>query len=218
MFASSEDHSEEDTQHSHTFPFSVIRGVVDGSYRDLIDGSEEVKQQLLKTVKDLCSQGVSLIVGDCGLMILYQKEIAQASNVPVITSSLVLLPIISKIISPDKSIGIITGHSKLLQPHHIQSDSLDQGVLLVIQGMEDEAHFSEVVIQRQAETNVYLMERDVFSAVDKLLAKENNIGAILLECSNLCPFAYAVTKKYKFPIFSINTAIEFIHQSICPAH
>jgi hypothetical protein len=66
-----------------TFEFPVIYGEAEGSYRDLIYGSAAAQERLVGAAIDLAAKGVSAIAGDCGLMAMYQREIANAVTVPV---------------------------------------------------------------------------------------------------------------------------------------
>lgn len=215
-----------------TFDFPVEYGVVKGSYRDLIDGSEAAKQRLIETARELERRGVAAIAGDCGLMALYQRELAAAVNIPVLSSSLVLIPFIRAVISENRAIGILTGHSELLGRHHLTGAGAGGTKNLRIQGMQDEPHFHKVVIRGEGEAQYNLMKQDVFSGVRKLMqgqglavdgladnAKSDEapancsvteLGAVLLECSNLAVFGAEVAAEFGVPVFDINTGIRLL--------
>lgn len=199
-----------------TFDFQVCYEIVNGSFTDLIDGSDYIKKQLLDAAKRLENKGINAIAGDCGLMGLYQKEICNYVNIPVIASSLTLIPLIEKITNSDAKIGLITGHSQLLNKKHLLNAGIENLDNLIIQGMEDESHFKEIVIDGKTNLNHWKMEKDVVNAVEKLFKKENKISAILLECSNLASYSYTINKTYNIPVFDINTCINLLHNSISP--
>lgn len=193
-----------------TFEFPVRYGVVGGSYRDLIEGSGEACTRLCEAARALERDGAAAIAGDCGLMGLYQKELAKAVHVPVISSSLVLLPFMRGILPADRKIGILTGHSGLLGEHHLRGAGVENRDGIVIQGMENEPHFREAVIEGAAVQNYSRMLKDVLNGVQKLrhaCGKTDPLGAVLLECSNLAVFGAEITEKYKVPVFDINTAV-----------
>lgn len=216
-----------------TFDFPVEYGVVKGSYRDLIDGSEAAKQRLIETARELERRGVAAIAGDCGLMALYQRELAAAVNLPVLSSSLVLIPFIRAVISENRAIGILTGHSELLGRHHLTgAGAAGETKNLRIQGMQDEPHFQKVVIRGEGEAQYNLMKQDVFSGVRKLMQGQGlavdgladnakseeapanrsvtELGAVLLECSNLAVFGAEVAAEFGVPVFDINTGINLL--------
>jgi hypothetical protein len=48
----------------------------------------------------------------------------------------------------------------------------------------------------------------------KLVAQEPTVGAIVLECTNMPPFAAAVQRAVNLPIFDIVTLINMLHESV----
>lgn len=199
-----------------TFPFPVCYGVVPGSYRDLIQGSRGACDRLCAAARELEARGVSAIAGDCGLMALYQKQLAKSVRVPVIASSLVLLPLAERLVGEHRKIGVLTGHSALLNERHLAGAGVDIS-RLVIQGMEDEPHFSQVVIEGKARQSYLLMRRDVLRAADKLLSREENIGAILLECSNLAAYGAELTRTLGIPVLDCGLAVRLLFRMVNPA-
>ena len=145
-FASAGDRLVGDPGMEGTFTFPVCYGTVPGSYRDLIEGSQEACTNLCAAAKALERQGAWALAGDCGLMALYQKEIADSVRVPVVSSSLVLLPMIQQMLGETLKVGVLTGHSLLLQKKHLEAVGADIEKL-VIQGMETQPHFCRVVIE-----------------------------------------------------------------------
>lgn len=205
-----------DPGHPDTFSFPVRLGLVEGSYRDLITGSEQARQRLRRGAAALAEQGAAAIAGDCGLMSLYQADLADASGVPVVASSLMLLPQILRMLPSAKTVGILTGHSDLLGEHHLRAAGVADSSRLTVQGMEEEPHFREVVIDGGAAADFFLMRRDVLSAAGKLLQKAPDTGAIVLECSNLATFAGELRQEFSLPVFDINSAVEFLHRALYP--
>ena len=212
MFATAGDRIVGDPGMPGTFPFPVIYEVVPGSYRDLIHGTPDICEQLCAAARHLEQKGVSGIVGDCGLMALYQREIAQSVRIPVASSSLMLLPIIQQMIGTEQKVGVLTGHSKLLTSRHLESASADLS-RVVIQGMEDEPHFRQVVLEGTTKQEYHKMAYDVQHAINRMLTSSKDIGAILFECSNLASFAWEIIHRYGMPVFDINLAIRLLYQA-----
>lgn len=210
LFASAGDRIPGDPGAPGTFDFPVEYGVVPGSYRDLVQGSPEACGRLCQAARELEARGVSAIAGDCGLMVLYQEELARSVSVPVVASSLALLPLLRTMLGREKKIGLLTGHSGLLARRHLAAAGVDGDGELVIQGMEDEPHFRQVVLEGACPQDYRLMARDVLHAVGRLLEREKEVGAIVLECSNLTTFAWEVEEKYHIPVFDVNLAIRIL--------
>lgn len=197
-----------------SLPFPVRLGYVAGSYRELIQGSPAICKQLCQAACRLAQEGVSAIVGDCGLMVLYQREIAQAAGVPTAASSLILLPLLRQMIGQDQTIGILTGHSQLLRYTHLIAAGASCLDGLAIQGMEEEPHFRQVVIEGQGRHDYDLMRLDVLHAAEKLLSRGKPVGALLLECSNLSTYAWELTNAFGLPVFDIGTAACLLRQGM----
>ncbi len=63
--------------------------------RVLEQGEEFLIDNIIVVAKDLEKMGVRAITSDCGFMIRFQKKVAASVDVPVILSSLLLLPLLS---------------------------------------------------------------------------------------------------------------------------
>ena len=215
MFESAGDRIVGDPGMPGTFPFPVRYAAVQGSYRDLIHGSPQACERLCAAAQKLERDGAAAIVGDCGLMALYQSALAESVCIPVISSSLVLLPLAQCFLRGDQKIGIITGNSQLLSQQHLLGANADLS-RLVIQGMEEQPHFRQVVLEGSCSQNHERMAEDVLRAAGQLLDREQNLGAILLECSNLATFSAEVERVYKLPVLDCNMAVRLLHDMTNP--
>ena len=104
LFATAGDRLKGDPGYPGTFEFPVEYGIVEGSYRDLIEGSPDACRRLCEAAKKLAKKNVSAIAGDCGLMALYQRQIADSAGIPVISSSLLFLPF-ARMMIPTGTVG-----------------------------------------------------------------------------------------------------------------
>jgi len=209
-----------DPGHASTFDYPVCYEIIDGEFTELVEGSIEIKEKLIQAVESLKKRGVKAVIGDCGLMALYQEEMAARSELPVLSSSLILIPLIWNMLGRSGYIGLITGHSKLLKEHHLKNAGVNSDIPLLIQGMEGEPHFKDIVIDGNNKLNPELMEKDVLSAVKKLINRSRRddckISAILLECSNLATYSKSVYMKTKIPVFDITAACGLIKYCVNP--
>lgn len=212
LFATAGDRLKGDPGYPGTFEFPVEYEIVEGSYRDLIEGSKEAQQRICQAAKNLEQKQVSAIIGDCGLMVLYQKEIANSVKIPVISSSLLFLPLIKRIVSQEQSVGVLTGHSGLLKSHHLMAAGITTIDRIVIYGMQEEPHFKEVVIEGREKQEYEKMKQDVLNGVRHLKNNCSFLGAVLLECSNLAVFGAEITNEFGIPVFDINSGIYMLEE------
>lgn len=212
LFATAGDRLKGDPGYPGTFDFPVELGVVEGSYRDLIEGSDAARRRLCEAAKKLEEKKVAAITGDCGLMALYQQQIADSVRIPVMSSSLLFLSFARMMIARTQSIGILTGHSAFLREHHLRAAGVRDTDGIAIYGMQDESHFKEVVIEGAAKQQYDLMKKDVLNGVKHLKESCESLGAVLLECSNLAVFGSEITKEFGVPVFDINTGVYMMQE------
>lgn len=196
-----------DAGNSRSFSYHVRYEVVEGGYADLIEGSPQIKASILRACKNLTSLNIKAIVGDCGMMSLYQEDMGALAGVLFAGSSLCQIPMIWQLIGRSGSIGVITGHSKLLGERHLRSSGWTDDISLSVQGMEDEPHFTEIVINGGLNLDVDRMRQDVLRAGEKLRAKTPDLRAVIFECSNLATYSADLCELLGVPVFdTISTA------------
>ena len=79
--------------------------------------------------------GIKGIIGDCGMMSLYQDCIGAEIGIPFIGSSLTQIPMVWQLIGRSGTIGILTGHSELLSEKHLLASGWSKEIPLSIQGL-----------------------------------------------------------------------------------
>ncbi len=203
-----------DAGHSATFPYPVRYAIVEGSYMALVREEKAVKASLLAAIQQLKGQGVCAVAGDCGLMSLYQQELA-SFKLPVAASSLCQIPMLWQMVGQQGKIGVITGHSELLKPQHFTASGC-VGIPVAVQGMENESHFLEIVINGGLGLDPAAMERDVSHAAQLLMQNHPDVRVIVLECSNLATYSHAVNQATGLPVFDIVSAINFLEYGVNP--
>lgn len=205
-----------DAGHAGSFSFPVCYEVVKGGFADLIEGSETIRTDLLKAVEALKNKGIPAVLGDCGLMSLYQDILGASCGIPVAASSLCQIPMVWQLIGRKGTIGIVTGHSELLGEKHLLASGWTEDISLSIQGMENESHFNEVVIEGKGNLSVEEMRRDVLSACKNLKEKNKELRAIIIECSNLATYSRDVYSMLKVPVFDTMSAANLLSYSVSP--
>ena len=197
-----------------TFPFPVrYKRVKEASIERLVKQKDiTLLEPFIDAAIELQEEGVKAITGACGFMALFQREVSDAVDVPVFLSSLLQIPFIYQI--KKQKIGIITADSKSLTPEHFISVGVNKEIPLLIGGMEDQKEFREAILEEKGTLDSDLIEREVVGVAKKLITENPDIGALVLECSDLPPYAHAIQKEVNLPIFDFTTMIQYVHTTL----
>lgn len=205
-----------DVGHAQTWPFPVLYKVVSGA-----TGERVVRQKaagLLEPFKEaageLVAQGADGITTTCGFLSLFQEELAAHAGVPVATSSLMQVPFVQRLLPPDKRVGIITISAPSLTREHLVKAGVDPETPVV--GTEGGREFTRAVVGDEMELDIAAAERDILDAGEVLVAEHGNIGAIVLECTNMGPFSHALAAHVGLPVFDIVTFMTWFHAGLAP--
>jgi aspartate/glutamate racemase len=129
-------------------------------------------------------------------------------------SSLLQLPFISRMLKPGEKIGIITASSKTLTEKHLQIAGNGVNIPHAIAGLEDQKHFYEAIHAEVGELDFDGVEAEVVQVTQNLVEKEENIKAILFECTDLPPYAAAVQEAVGLPVFDFSTMINYVFSGL----
>jgi len=205
-----------DIGNPNTWNFPVVYQVIEGIYPENIVNYDDygVLISAIKAARYLEEKGVDAITTTCGFMAKYQKDISNSVNVPVFTSSLLQIPMIYQILNKKKRIGVITANSKNLTEEYLYGAGI-QNIPLIIMGMENREYFQQIFIQNQPGfINKERIIKEIIETVKNMLNFNKDIGAIVLECTNMSPYAYDIQKISNLPIFDIYTLMQWFYSGL----
>ncbi len=199
-----------------TFDYPVRYTVVNGATmeRVVFDPDPNILPLFVEAGRELVREGVKAITGNCGFMIFYQDQMAQAFDVPVFMSSLLQLPFISRLLKPGEKVGIITANSKTLSAEHLRIATNGAEVPVLVTGMEDQPNFYGAIHAEKGELDFDKVEAEVIHVVRKLVSGDSSVKVILFECTDLPPYAAAVQRAVDLPVFDYTTMINYVHSSL----
>jgi aspartate/glutamate racemase len=167
----------------------------------------------IKGAQDLEKFGVRAITTNCGFLAQFQQEIANAVNVPFFSSSLMQIPMIYRMLRKDQKVGVLTVNSASLTPDLFEKIGAD-GVPLVIKGLENKEEFTHVMLDNVLEMNVDKAKNENVEAAKELVRENPDIGAIVLECTNMPPYGKAIQEAIQLPVFDIFTLTDMVYNSL----
>ncbi len=206
-----------DMGNAQTWPFPVLYKVVRGATpeRVVLQGAAGLLDDFLAAAAELVDQGAEAITTNCGFLALFQKEIAAHVKVPVATSSLIQVPWVQATLPPGKRVGVITVSKGTLTPRHLEAAGVPLDIPSV--GTEDGREFFRVLIRAaKDDMDIDLAAQDILDAGRKLVAAHPEVGAIVLECTNMPPYAHRLREALGLPIFDIYSLITWFHAGLRP--
>ncbi len=195
-----------DPGHAETFPFPVVYEVLHGfPFEDLIAVNKDNIDKLIGPALRLQEKGVSLIATDCGLFGPYHDDFMAHLDVPFIGTALDLIPLLQHFHPSSRPIGVITGDTRILSAEHFRASGIEPDTIMLA-GMENSSEFQRVVIEKHLELDVDKMRQGVMDSAATLLGKD--IGAVVLECTNLISYRDDIQKLLGVPVFDLVSLIE----------
>lgn len=199
-----------------SFPMPVRIRVVDGAdVTEIVSGTAPSPALLHRFADAACAleaEGAVGILTSCGFLGHVQRELAEAVSIPLITSALCLGPMI-RAMTGGRKIGIITANAAALSPALLSATGLQQPQV-AIAGLEDAPAWQRLILAPKAQQATHLDPEEIGALVEsraRSLQRANpDIGAILMECTNLPPYADRVRATTGLPVFHILHAADLL--------
>jgi Asp/Glu/hydantoin racemase len=205
-----------DMGNAGTWPFPVLYRVVRGAspQRVVMQKAEGLLDDFLAAARELVELGADGITTNCGFLSIYQRQIADHVGVPVATSSLMQVPFIQSVLPSGRRVGVITVNATTLTPAHLAAIGVDPSTPMV--GTEGGREFTRVLVGNEAVLDVAAAEQDILDAGDALVARHPEVGAVLLECTNMLPYSRALSERLRLPVYDIYSFVTWFHAGLSP--
>ncbi len=176
--------------------------------RTLLEPFIEAARELIR------DEGVRAITGSCGFLAVFQKEIADAVDVPVFISSLIQVPIVYHMLRSDQKVGVMVATKSGLTPEHLSAVGADH-VPVCIAGMDAQKEFCEVIMeQNKQQLDITKLEGEITSVAESMVRENPEVGAIVLECTDMPPFAHLIQKTVNLPVFDLITLTNMVYNAV----
>ena len=169
-------------------PDRVVRGGAGGIVEDFVAAA-----------RDLVAVGADGITTNCGFLVLHQDRLARACGAPVAASSLLQVPWVERLLPPGRRVGVITVDASSLTPRHLECAGARADT--PVEGTEEGAEFTRVLLGDELELDVDRAREDVIAAARRLVERNRDVGAIVLECTNMPPYAACVSRVVGLPVY-----------------
>ena len=196
-----------DIGHPQTFAFPVRYRTVRGASprRVVVDRDRTLLAPFIDAARALEREGVAAVTTSCGFLALFQREMAAALAVPMWTSSLLLVAEIEAGLSDGHRVGVVTADAASLTAEHLRAVGARTDT--PIEGLALDSPFRATLLDDRIALDVDEAALATVAAAERLVARHPEVAAIVLECTNLPPYADAVRAATGLPVHDITTLV-----------
>lgn len=199
-----------------SFAFPVVYAVVAGASASRVvrERADGLVDAFIATGRGLVARGAVGLMTSCGFLALHQRALQAALPVPVATSSLLMVPMLQRLLPADRRVGVLTASADDLTTAHLAAVGVAADT--AIGGLEPSGHLATVLFGGDQALDPAKAEADLLQAADALVARHRQIGAIVLECTNMGPYAPALARHTGLPVFDVVGFAHWFYRGLCP--
>ena len=198
-----------------TWPFPMLYRVVGGATPDrVVRDRGGIVDAFAAAARELISIGADGITTNCGFLVLCQDRLARECGVPVAASSLLQVPWVERLLPPGRRVGVLTVEAGSLTPRHLECAGARPDT--PVEGTEDGAEFTRVLLGDEPEIDVQRAREDVVAAALRLVERHRDVGAIVLECTNMPPYASEISRATGLPVYDFYSFVCWFQAGLRP--
>lgn len=205
-----------DMGNAATWDFPVQYRVVDGATPERVvrGNPAELTDRFIAAGRDLLRAGCDGITTTCGFLSLIQEDVRSALGVPVATSSLMQVPMVQALLPAGKRCGVITISATSLGVEHLMAAGAPADTPIV--GTQDGRCMTRQILADRPEMDFAACRLDMIDAGKAMMRQHSDVGAIVLECTNMAPYARDLRKVTGLPVYSIYSFISWFQSGLQP--
>lgn len=205
-----------DAGNALTWPFPVQYGIVASANPDIVvrGGAPDLLEAFVAKGEELVALGCDGISTNCGFLVPFQQEMSARLGVPVATSALMQAGLIRQTLGPREGVGVLTISPETLGKAHLDAAGIAHDT--PIDGPGAGTHFNATILSDAAEIDFDQARAENVEAAMRLVADHPGVGAILLECTNMVPYAADIRTATGRPVYSIYTYLLWFHAALVP--
>lgn len=199
-----------------SLPNPVLIETVEGATAAKVTAldDESLLEPFIAAGHRLAERGAEAITTTCGFLVLYQQALAAALPVPVATSSLLQVPMAHALLARGQSVGVITFSAKGLGPKLLTAAGAPSDT--PVAGLDPQSAMVQDILGRGPATTSEERERTSLVAAMDLKRRAPNLGAVIVECTNVAPYSGAIARRLGVPVYDTITLVEWLATAIRP--
>jgi hypothetical protein len=193
-----------DVGHPDTFGFDVRRWVVQGATPQRVVRSADptILQPFVDAAERLLDEGCHAIATSCGFLARWQRELQAALPVPVWSSALLQL---AEAQARGRRCGVITIDAASLGAAHFDGVGADPAT--PVEGITPGSPLHRTLLQDLPELDAVDAQAQVLAAAQRLQASAPGLDTLVLECTNLPPYASALRAATGLQVLDVVTLL-----------
>ncbi len=205
-----------DIGNAATWPFPVLYHVVKGATPGRVTkpGADGMAPLFIEAIGALVATGVDCVTTSCGFLAAIHPALQAASPVPVATSALLQIPLVAATLPAAKRVGVLTANPAALTAEHFLGVGAPTD--LPVEGLPMGGIFRAEMTEARPVADRDARRAEVLAAADRLAAKAPDLGAIVLECTNLPPYAAEIEQRLGVPVYDIITLVTWFMAGQAP--
>lgn len=212
-----------DMRNASAYPFPVQYEVAEGVTSQALIFEQDKSPCLTsiqKAADKLAAMGCRAVAGECGYFAYFQQEIAAHVDIPVFMSSLLQVPWALQLVGPRKKVGILVAFQQFFTQAHFRAVGIPDDARIVVSGAIESGPCPELLAMcghddvDQRGARYEQMELEFVRAAREFQRTHADLGALVLECSAMQPFARAVQRQLDIPVFSWGTLLDYAYSVV----
>jgi Asp/Glu/hydantoin racemase len=193
-----------DVGHPRTFAFAVRRAVVRGATPERVVRGHDVEalQPFIAAAHELVALGCAAIGTSCGFLALWQRQLQAALSVPVWSSALLQL---AEQQAAGRHCGVITIEAASHGAAHLRAVGADPAT--PVEGIAPGSALQRTLLHDLPTLDEADAQAQLLAAAQRLLARHPQIDTLVLECTNLPPYAPALRAATGLTVLDIVTLL-----------
>ena len=210
-----------DVDHPNSYFYKTVQETAKGLTFKAVQAAQpltkEQREGMERGIKNLEAIGVSGITGDCGFLMNYQAEARKIAKVPCFVSSMLQCPLLLAFYSNSEEFLVLTANGESLRPalsSMLCLSGIDPSVhgRFHVVGCENVPGFDAVA--KGEAVDVERVKPGVVDLVLNEIDQRPQVRAILLECTELPPYADALRCATNMPVLDAITLVDFFYSAI----
>lgn len=192
-----------------TFPYPVVRHVVSGTTTPFDqDSAVAMLPAYRKGARELEQAGVDVITANCGLIAMIQQELSEAVRVPVVTSALLMVPQVSRLVG-GQPVGVLTFFPDAVDERNFQACGWSaKEYPVVVGGVGNHESWLRFLRDKEiADADRSAMRDDLAQTIADLT--DAGAAAIVCECTMVPAVLDELRSELRVPVYDILTLLDW---------